>query len=532
MNNREDFILLDGKNLGIKDIVEIGLGRKKIYLSPDAIETCRRSREFLERKVNERNVIYGVNTSFGSMCDKIINNDSIEILQENLIRSHAAGLGDPISPEIALAAMVIRLNSLLRGNSGVRVELLEFMMDLINHGVAPYIPTRGSVGASGDLIHLAHLSLLILGEGKAYFKGELTDVKEIFRRLKMDPFKLSFKEGLALINGTSVMTAIAAFTVMLAKKCLAVECLAAAFTIEIFNSIIDFLDETLHNIKPHKGQIKIAKILRKLVEGSKNVINREDLHEVIFKKANGNDKVFESGIFIQNVYSIRCTPQVLAPVYEAIEMVEDVVFVEANSTNDNPLLIQDENKILHGGNFHGQSIGFYMDVLSIALSTLSNLAERRLNTLLDGKLNGELPEYLITGIRGLDMGFMGAQYLATSTTAENRQLANPVSVNTISSNSSNQDVVSMGTVAARKAYTSANNLTYILTLEILATLQALHIKGESNLGKTTSEYYRLLSLHFTPYDSKSVFHEMLTKFLNLIFEKDIINYEKISNLGE
>ncbi len=530
MNEEKKFVILDGENLTVDDIVDIGLGRKKVILNKPSLEKCKASREFLLKQIKEKNIVYGVNTSFGSMCNKIINDDSIEILQENLIKSHAAGLGEPIDPAITLGAVVLRLNSLIKGYSGVRVELLEFIAETINSGISPYIPSRGSVGASGDLIHLAHLALMIIGEGKVFFQGKVMEAGEAFRITNLKPFKLGMKEGIALINGTSVMTAIAAFAVYIARQSLAVECIAAAFSIEIFNSISDFLDETLHNLKPHMGQIKIARILRELVRGSENVINRSDLHEIIREEANGETCVFETSIFIQNVYSIRCTPQVLSPVYEAIETAEKIVVLEANSTNDNPIVIPEENKILHGGNFHGQSIGFYMDSLAIALSTLSNISERRLNTLLDNKLNGELPEYLISGIRGLDMGFMGAQYLATSTTAENRQLSNPVSTNNISCNSSNQDVVSMGTVAARKVYTQATNLKYILTLEILADLQAMSFKDPSKLGKGISVYYKKLSKHYTVYDGKVVFHDILTKFLDLLFDKDILNHKEIYNI--
>ncbi len=527
MNNQNKSVILDGDNLTIDDIVAIGSGEKQAALNKNSLEKCRASREFLLKKIKDGNIVYGVNTSFGSMCNKIVHDDSIELLQENLVRSHAAGLGEPIHHTIALAAVAVRLNSLIKGYSGVRVELLEFMTEVINHQIAPYIPSRGSVGASGDLIHLSHLALMLIGEGQVFYKGKLIKAEEAFRLTKLKPFKLGLKEGIALINGTSVMTAIAAFAVYHAKHALAVECIAAAFSIEIFNSISDFLDETLHQLKPHRGQIKIAKILRELVAGSKNVVNRSDLHEIIREEANGDDHVFETSIFIQNVYSIRCTPQVLAPVYEAIETAENIVVLEANSSNDNPIIIPEENKILHGGNFHGQSIGFYMDSLAIALSTMSNISERRLNTLLDSKLNGELPEYLISGIRGLDMGFMGAQYLATSTTAENRQLANPVSTNNISCNSSNQDVVSMGTVAARKVYTQVCNLKYILTLEILADLQAMSFKDPSKMGKGISGYYKKLVSHFTVYNGKTVFHDMLTNFLDLIFEKDILNHRDI-----
>ena len=527
MSELKQYVILDGNHLTVGDIVAIGRSEKLVTLDKDALKKCAASREFLMQQIGDGKIIYGVNSSFGSMCNKIINDDSMELLQENLIRSHAAGLGEPLDPTVALAAVVIRLNSLVKGYSGVSVELLEFMAQVINHQIAPYIPTRGSVGASGDLIHLAHLALMLIGEGQVFRKGQLMKAEEAYRVTKLKPFKLGAKEGISIINGTSVMTAIAAFAVYNAKQALAVECIAAAFSIEIFNSITDFLDEKLHLVKPHKGQMKIAEVLRNLISGSQNVVDRSALHGAIRNESNDRSSVFETSIFIQNVYSIRCTPQVLSPVYEAIETAEKIVTLEANSTNDNPVVIADERKILHGGNFHGQSIGFYMDSMAIALATLSNISERRLNTLLDNHLNGDLPEYLISGLRGLDMGFMGAQYLATSTTAENRQLSNPVSTNSISSNAANQDVVSMGTVAARKVYTQVTNLKYILTMEILADLQAMSFKEPSKLGKGTSRYYQKLASHFTVYDSKTVFHDMLVTFMDLLFEKDILEFKNL-----
>ncbi|NLW48182.1 MAG: aromatic amino acid lyase [Firmicutes bacterium] len=527
MSERKQFVVLNGNNLSLDEIIAIGTGEKLVALDEGSLAKCKAGRDFLLNQIKEGKVVYGVNSSYGSMCNKIINDEALELLQENLIRTHAAGLGEPLPHRVALAAVAIRLNSLVKGYSGVSVELLKFMGEVINHQIAPYIPTRGSVGASGDLIHLAHLALMLIGQGQVYYKGQLMKAEEALGLAGLKPFKLGAKEGISIINGTSVMTAIAAFAVHNAKQALAVECVAAAFAIEIFNSIDDFLDDTLHQVKPHSGQIKIAKILKDLVAGSKNIVNRSVLHQAIREESTEQAAVFETSIFIQNVYSIRCTPQVLSPVYEAIEAAERIVELEANSTNDNPVIISEENKILHGGNFHGQSIGFYMDSLAIALATLSNLSERRLNTLLDDHLNGELPEYLISGIKGLDMGFMGAQYLATSTTAENRQLANPVSTNNISSNASNQDVVSMGTVAARKVFTQATNLKYILTMEILADLQAMFFKDPSKLGNELSKHYQKLSAQFKVYDSSTVFHDMLVKFMDLLFDQDILAIKKI-----
>lgn len=527
MSTSDSRLIMDGNRLTVAEIVAVGRGIQKVMLSKEAVQKCAASRAFLLEQIADGKIIYGVNSSFGSMCNKIIHDEAIEQLQENLIRSHAAGLGEPLPPAIALAAVVVRLNSLAKGYSGVRVELLEFMCELINHQIAPYIPTRGSVGASGDLIHLAHLALLIIGEGQAYYQGTLLPAREALERAGLKAFKLGAKEGISLINGTSVMTAIAAFAVVSAKQALAAQCVAAAFAIEIFNSITDFLDESLHQLKPHPGQIKIARILSRLVQGSQNLVNRSALHQPIRETMEPQSRVTETPIFIQNVYSIRCTPQVLAPVYEAVETAERIVTLEANSTNDNPVIIPEAGKILHGGNFHGQSIGFYMDSMAIALATLSNLSERRLNTLLDNHLNGELPEYLISGLKGLDLGFMGAQYLATSTTAENRQLANPVSTNNISSNASNQDVVSMGTVAARKVYTQVTNVKYILTLELLADLQALSFKDPDKMGSEIARVYQKLTAHFAVYQSKTVFHELLTQFMDLLFEQDILDLPKI-----
>ncbi|MGA2141051.1 MAG: aromatic amino acid ammonia-lyase, partial [Brevinematales bacterium] len=296
--NELNTVVLDGNSLTIDDIVSIGKGGKTVALDGKSLESCALSRQYLLKKVEEANIIYGVNTSFGSMCNKIINNDSIELLQENLIRSHAAGLGEALPDAIALAAVAVRLNSLIKGYSGVRVELLEFMKELINNGIAPYIPTRGSVGASGDLIHLSHLALMIIGEGQVFYRGSIMKASVALDKCNLKPFKLGLKEGIALINGTSVMTAISAFAVYDAKQALAVECIAAAFSIEIFNSISDFLDVTLHRLKPHRGQIRIACILRELVSGSGNVVNRADLHEII-REESSPDKdcsVFETSI--------------------------------------------------------------------------------------------------------------------------------------------------------------------------------------------------------------------------------------------
>jgi len=521
--DKRPVIVLTGNDLSYKDIVAIGIGDKRVELDDNALEKCRKSRAFLEESIKNKKIIYGVNTSFGPMCNKIINDREIEKLQENLIISHAAGLGAPILPYISLGILAVRLNTLVKGHSGVRVRLLELIKDMINHDLAPYIPECGSVGASGDLIHLAHMSLAIIGKGKVYLNRQLVTVSEAFEKTGLKPLKLSYKEGLALMNGTAAMTAISAFTLFGAHKLLNIACVNAAFAIEIFGGIDDAFDEDLHQVKPHPGQISVSSRIKKLYAGTQNITEREHMHDRI-RNQNGCDiPVFETTINVQDVYSIRCTPQILAPVKEALDYAIKTIETEANSTNDNPIIIAEKKKILHGGNFHGQSISFAMDVLCIAMSTLCNLSERRINKLLDKNLNEGLPEHLITGEPGLTMGFMGAQYLATSTTAENRNLANPMSVNSISCNATNQDVVSMGTVAARKAFRLVSNAKHIITLEILADLQALSFKNTDKLGYGTRKIYDILNKEFDVYDNSTIFHDSLVKFRKILFSSQLFD---------
>jgi histidine ammonia-lyase len=521
MSNRPT-VILTGNDLTVEEIIAIGIGDQQVAIDAAALERCQASRRFLEEEVAARRVIYGVNTSFGPMCNKIIDDNEIETLQINLIRSHAAGLGDPLKPYIARAILAVRLNTLAKGFSGVRLELLDCMREMINRGIDPYVPECGSVGASGDLIHLAHVALAIIGEGQVFHRGVQKSAKEAFAAEGLKPMRLSFKEGIALMNGTSAMTAIAAFALYGANKLLRLSCVTAAFAIEIFGGIDDAFDEDLHRVKPHPGQLEIAGTIRHLYRGSRNITLRSEMHELI-RKQKTEGRVYETSINVQDVYSLRCTPQVLAPVQEAIAAAVRTIEIEANSSNDNPIIVPEEKKVIHGGNFHGQSIGFAMDMLCMAISTLCNISERRLNKLLDKNLNEGLPEFLIPGTLGLTMGFMGAQYLATSTTAENRQLAGPVSTNTISCNASNQDVVSMGTVAARKAFRSVSNAKHVLTLEVLADLQSLSFRNAERMGRGTRGIYDVLAKDFEVYDNERVFHEDLVKFRKLLFSSPILD---------
>ena len=283
MDNRP-CVVLTGRDLTYKDIVAVGIGDKRVEIDTDALEKCKASRQFLKDAIDSEKIVYGVNTSFGPMCNKIINKDKIETLQENLILSHAAGMGKPILPYIALGILLVRLNTLVKGYSGVRIKILELMKDMINNQIAPYIPEAGSVGASGDLIHLAHMSLALIGKDKVYLKKELVDVDYAFQKAGLKPVRLKYKEGLALINGTAAMTGIAAFAMFGAQKILNVACVNASFAIEIFGGIDDAFDMDLHYLKPHPGQVAISKIITGLYKGTRNLTLREDLHDKIRKK--------------------------------------------------------------------------------------------------------------------------------------------------------------------------------------------------------------------------------------------------------
>jgi histidine ammonia-lyase len=516
---------LSGAGLGVEDIIAIGCGQKAVALGAAALERCLASRRFLEELVASGQVIYGVNTSFGPMCNKLVGSQQLEELQIGLIRSHAAGLGEPLRPEVALATLAVRLNSLLKGYSGVRLELLQMMQGMINAWIAPCMPECGSVGASGDLNHLAHLALAVIGEGEVFFRGRRCEAQETLVQAGLAPLRLSYKEGLALMNGTSAMTALAAFAISGARQLLRASCITAALAAEVFGGLDDAFDEDLHRAKPHPGQLRIVAAIRRLCEGSQNLTRRQAL-DYSLRNSRPQEPVCEATVSIQDAYSLRCTPQILAPVAEAIESAARTCETEMNSACDNPLIFGEERKVVHGGNFHGQSIAFSMDMLAIALATLCNLSERRLNRYLDRNLNCGLPEQLACGHPGLDTGLMGAQYLATSCTAENRQLANPVSTNSISCNGANQDVVSMGTIAARKVSRSVENAKHVLAVEAFAAFQALAFRNAAGLGRGTRRIYEAVRVHFRPYDGSRPFYQELAALRELLFNTPLLS-EKV-----
>lgn len=520
---KENQIILDGENLSIEDVVAVARFGAKVSIKKSCINKINKSRSFVESIVNDNKVVYGITTGFGPMCNRLVPPENAEGVQKNLIRSHSAGAGEPLPISAVRAAMVVRANSLVKGHSGIRLSTLLTLIEMLNKHVHPYIPEQGSVGASGDLVHLAHMALGLMGEGKSFYNGKLMPTQAAFNRAKIKKVVLSYKEGLALINGTSAMSGIAAINVLDAINLIENEEIATCLAIEALDGTWEAFDERIHSIKPHPGQIKCAARLKKMLYDSKNVKHPKEIRKALQKERENTDGVFKAHNEVQNPYTLRCTPHVLGAVRDTVEMVKRVVEIEINSVTDNPLIFDEDGHVLHGGNFHGQHISMFMDYLSIAMTEVGVLSERRLARILDEKLNYDLPPFLITGDPGFQSGFMGSQYLASSNVAENRVLCNPVSVFTVSTNANNQDIVSMGTVAARKARTVIDNTERIVALELMCNAQAVELISIEKASRTSKAAFKVIRQKVKKLGMDRVMYEDIQMIVDMIRNREIVN---------
>jgi histidine ammonia-lyase len=470
-------VQIDGETLTIEDVVKVAYNEARVVIPEKVKARVKACREFLEKFLEKDEVIYGVNTGFGALSNTKISRDELKQLQTNLIRSHAAGVGKPLSTEIVRATMLLRANTLAKGYSGIRLKTLETLVEMLNKGVHPIIPAKGSVGASGDLAPLSHMVLVLMGEGEAEYKGEIMSGKEAMEKAGIKPVQLDFKEGIALNNGTQLMAAMAALTVHKAENLIKTAEIAAALSMEALLGVSDALYEKIHKVRPHAGQAITAKNMRTLIEGSKLVQTGK---EAIVKTGRPHD-----------AYSLRCAPQVLGAARDAIAYARKVVETEINSATDNPLVFTEEGVCLSGGNFHGQPIAIAMDMLGIALTMVGNISERRIARLLDEKLNNGLPAFLIPpqAKKGLNSGLMTAQYTAAALASENKVLAHPACADSIPTSANFEDFVSMGTTAAQKAAQILENTEYIIAIELLCAAQAIEYRGPEKLGKGTKKAY-------------------------------------------
>lgn len=460
-------VILNGNSLTFSEVKKVLYHREKVHVSEESMKRVEKSRKAVEKIVSEERIVYGITTGFGKFSDVFIGKEDVEELQLNLIRSHACGVGDPF-PEIVSRAMVLlRANALLKGFSGVRPVVIERLLDLINADIHPVIPQQGSLGASGDLAPLSHLALVLIGEGEVFYKGKRTSAMDALTKEGIFPISLTAKDGLALINGTQAMTAMGVVAYLEAEKLAYQAELISAVTIEGLRGIIDAFDEDIQIARGYREQAEVAERIRGFLSDSQLTTKQGEIR-------------------VQDAYSIRCIPQVHGASWQALNYIKEKLEIEMNAATDNPLVFHNGEKVLSGGNFHGQPIALAMDFLAIAVAEFANISERRIERLVNPQLN-DLPPFL-SSEPGLQSGAMIMQYVAASLVSENKTLAHPASVDSIPSSANQEDHVSMGTIASRHAYQIIQNTRRVLAIEAICSLQAADIRGKEKMSTVTREF--------------------------------------------
>ena len=495
-------IVLNGRDLTIEQVVAVAREGAKVRLSEEAKTAVKKAREYVDKKLSEKAVIYGLTTGFGKFSDIFISEEDTKPLQKNLIISHSCGMGNPLPSETVRAAMLLRCNALSRGNSGIRLETLQTMINMLNAGVHPQIPEKGSLGASGDLAPLSHMVLVMLGEGHAEYKGEIVTGKQAMERAEIPTIELAAKEGLALINGTQIMTAIGCLAVYDARNLAKTADIIGAMTCEAQLGIKKAFDCKVHDVRGHKGQKDVAKNLLKILKDSNLAFDTNP------------DKV-------QDAYTIRCMPQIHGASRDAIDYVWDAVTREINAVTDNPIIFPDDDEVISGGNFHGQPMALAFDFLKIAVSEYANVSERRIERMVNPQLSNGLPAFL-TKHSGVNSGFMIAQYSAASMVSENKIYAHPASVDSIPSSANQEDHVSMGTTAARTAKMILDNSQKVLGIELFTAYQSLYLRGKEKLSSVTRAVYEHIAKSVAPVEEDIVMHYELVKFDRMIKANEIV----------
>ncbi len=504
-------IIKRGRNLDLNDFQQLLFANASLDFSKDILLQVDKNYSFL-KKYAENKIIYGINTGLGPMAQYKIDDDKSIDLQLNLIRSHAAGAGDALNDLSVQASLIVRVLCFCGGYSGVHTDVLKILKELINHRITPFIPEHGGVGASGDLVQLAHIALVLIGEGKAKYKDKWYETPELFNKLGITPLEMKIREGLALINGTSVMTGIGIVNLINASNVLNWSVLASVMINEIVSTFDDHCSPELNNLKLHPGQRYVASVMHKIFAESKLTANRSD--SLYSNSDNGSFKIDKK---VQEYYSLRCVPQILGPIYDTLQYSSQVLLSEANSISDNPIIHEDSNYVYHGGNFHGDYIAFEMDKMKIAITKLTMLAERQLNFVLNHRLNKILPPFVNLGTLGLTLGMQGAQFTAVSTTAENQTLSNPMYIHSIPNNNDNQDIVSMGTNAAMMTKKVIDNSYHVLAIEFMALLQAVdYLNISEKLSTETFAVYNDLRKIFPKFESDYPIYKDIEKVITFL----------------
>ncbi len=495
-------VILNGNSLTLDDFINIVRHDYKVEICSDAAKKVNNTREYVEKLVDEEKVVYGLTTGFGKFSDVFISKEDASKLQTNLIISHSCGVGNMLADEYAKGIMVLRVNALVKGYSGIRLSTIEKLVEMINKNVIPQIPEQGSLGASGDLAPLSHVALVILGYGSAVYNGEVLSGSEAMKKAGIETMTLTSKEGLALINGTQAMTSIGAITLYDAINLMKTADVVAGLTIEALKGITDSLRPQLHEVRPHAGQINTAANLREILNGSKRTTKQGELR-------------------VQDAYSLRCIPQVHGGSKDAINYVLDKVNIEMNSVTDNPVIFPEDDIAISGGNFHGQVMAIAFDLLSVAIAEIANISERRIERLVNPALSG-LPAFLCEN-GGLNSGFMILQYSAASLVSENKPLAHPASVDSIPSSANQEDHVSMGTIGARKARDILKNAQKVVGMELLSAAQALDIQKEDlKLGNGTKLAYDVIRNKCEYIASDVEMHNYINNAISVIESNEIV----------
>ena len=494
-------VVLDGSSLSIEQLCQVARDGAVVSVAPEARQRMTDSRAVLERCIAADRALYGITTGIGEFARIRISAEQSAELQRRIIYSHSAGVGDPQPADVVRAGMTLRANTLAKGYSGVRLKLIDTVIDMINKGVVPYVNEKGSLGTSGDLSPLSQFAEVAIGEGRAFFNGELMSGAEAMKRAGVEPTDLTYKEGLGLINGSQMMTAGAALLVFDAERILKNACIAYAMALDALRAVHRPYLPSVHRVRPHPGQNAVAANLTRLFADSEIMANRTGR--------------------VQDGYSMRCTPQILGPSMDTLEFARRIITTEMNSAVDNPLFFAEEDEYYAAGNFHGQGVGLAVDYLCIAMSEVANLSERHTNRLMNPVLSG-LPDFLVEG-KGLNSGLMVAQYTAAALVSENKVLSHPASVDSISVSADQEDHVSMGPIAVRKCTEIHKNVRNVLAIEMMAAAQAMEFHDGRKPGRGTKIAYDLIREKVPPLVDDRVMYKDIAAICELVEDCSILD---------
>jgi histidine ammonia-lyase len=497
-------IVLNGDGLNLDTFIKIARYKATVEIGLDHQQDVKDTRQYVDDIVDSETTVYGINTGFGKLSDTVINKKDVSQLQENLLKSHACTMGNPLDLEIVRGMMLLRINALIRGYSGIRLKVIQKIVEMLNKDVIPVVFEKGSLGASGDLAPLSSMSLPLIGLGECFYKGQRYSTLDAFKKAGIEPIsKLKAKEGLALINGTQAMTSMAAFAVYDGLHLLKLSNISLSLSLEALHGITDAYDARVHRVRGHLGQQVVARDVLTYLKGSQYTTNQGEMR-------------------VQDAYSLRCAPQVHGASLDALLHVKEKVEIEMNAVTDNPILFASDKAAISAGNFHGQPIALVIDYMKVALSELANISERRIERLVNPQLSNGLPPFLAVN-PGTNSGFMIVQYSAASIVSHNKVLAHPASVDSISSSANQEDHVSMGTNGALQALEILSNTQKVIAMELMTACQGIDMRNKMKLGKWTKIAYNEIRKDVPFIEEDKVMYPHLHKMENLVESDQLYN---------